>query len=78
MNTYKNTENSGIIGWESPNKDTLKVWFKRSEYVYVYTANSVGSQNRLDTMKELARQGEGLSGFISKYVKKDFERKERI
>jgi hypothetical protein len=67
---YKNTE-SGVTAYEIE-KDCLRVVF--SNMVYVYSYNNPGKQH-VEKMKELAKQGNGLSTYISQNIKEQYEDK---
>lgn len=72
MERYSNLRgNSPVIGYEiEPQRIT--VWFKGGKpYSYSYT--SAGASN-VETMKKLAREGAGLSAFITRNVRFDYEK----
>lgn len=72
MERYSNLRgNSPIVSYEiEPTRIT--VWFKGSKpYSYSYT--SAGASN-VEMMKELARGGAGLSAFITRNVRFDYEK----
>jgi hypothetical protein len=75
MKKYLNKEgHSGVTGYDvSPGG--ISVEFNH-EAVYLYTNKSAGKKV-IDTMKELAVAGRGLSTYISQYVKDKFEKKLR-
>ena len=64
--------NSGVVAYES-GKDFIRLLFRDRADVYTYSNRSAGKTN-VDRMKELARQGEGLSAFVSRNVRDKFER----
>ncbi|CUU35214.1 MAG: hypothetical protein K6U12_06715 [Armatimonadetes bacterium] len=65
---------SGVAAYEIGD-DYIRVQFKNGS-IYLYTYESAGREH-IETMKELARKGEGLSGYISRYVRNLYARKER-
>ena len=75
MEHYKNLDgNSGIVGYEI-GEDFIRVQFSGGS-IYLYTYASAGAHN-VEQMKQLARNGKGLNAFINRFVRKDYERKER-
>jgi hypothetical protein len=62
--------NSGVIGYET-GADRIKVQF-RNNNIYSYTYRSAGKLH-VEKMKLLALRGKGLSGYISQYVREDYE-----
>lgn len=71
MQHYSNLRgNSPIIGYEIEPQRII-VWFKGYKpYSYSYT--SAGTYN-VETMKELAQRGAGLSAFITRNVRYNYE-----
>jgi hypothetical protein len=73
MERYNNLGgDSSAVAYEIGN-DYIKVKFVDGS-VYLYNYLSAGSQN-IEEMKRLAIRGEGLSSFISKYVRKSYASK---
>ena len=66
--------NSGVEAYEI-GEDYIRVQFSDGS-VYLYTYASAGREH-IERMKELARRGQGLNGYINRYVRKAYERKER-
>ncbi len=66
--------NSGVEAYEI-GEDYIRVQFADGS-VYLYTYASAGREH-IERMKELARRGQGLNGYINRYVRKAYERKER-
>ncbi|TAL66245.1 MAG: hypothetical protein EPN84_00610 [Legionella sp.] len=74
MEPYLNlSRNSGVCAYEL-GTDFIRVEFINHS-IYRYTQDGVGLEN-LNKMKELARQGHGLSTFISQHIKKNYAEKE--
>lgn len=71
MTQYGNTSgNSGIAGYDL-GEDYITVTFDSgSSYTYSYTSAGIEAVNE---MKELARSGSGLHGYINKYAKDSYE-----
>ncbi len=68
MIIYKDINgDSGVSGYEIGN-DYIDVQFKGAQKIYQYSNQSAGSGN-VETMKKLAKSGDGLNAFINKYVK---------
>lgn len=75
MERYKNLGgNSGISAYEIGD-DSITVQFSDGG-VYLYTNSSAGVAN-IETMKRLARAGEGLNSYIQRHVRKDYKEKLR-
>lgn len=64
---------SGIYGYEI-GIDYIKVQFKDNS-IYVYTYSSAGKPH-IETMKVLAKSGDGLNSYINKHVRKFYARVE--
>ncbi len=74
MERYKNLSgHSGVVAYEI-GRDFIKVQFTEGT-VYVYTEASAGLRH-ITHMKNLARNGRGLSSFISTTVHEAYARKE--
>ncbi len=70
MERYKNLGgDSGVAAYEI-GTDFIKVQFKTGS-IYLYTYSSAGSSN-IETMKELAINGEGLNSFIGRTVRNKY------
>ncbi|WP_312502936.1 hypothetical protein [Lacrimispora sp.] len=68
MIIYKDINgDSGVSGYEIGN-DYIDVQFKGTQKIYRYSNQSAGSRN-VETMKMLAKNGDGLNAFINKNVK---------
>lgn len=75
MERYKNLGgDSGVSAYEIGD-DNIKVEFNDNA-LYLYTYSSAGRQN-IEQMKNLAKQGQGLNGFINSNVKFKYESKLR-
>lgn len=75
MMPYANRSgNSGVVSFEIA-EDSISIEF-RDGHTYQYTYSSAGQRN-VERMKRLARNGQGLSTFISQNVKNDYARKWR-
>jgi hypothetical protein len=73
MTRYANRKgDSGVVAYEIGD-EAIAVEFTGGD-IYLYSYRSAGKK-RVETMKKLARKGEGLSTFISREVKELFERK---
>lgn len=72
MKRYKNLSgNSGVLAYEIEEKGILVKFVDGSTYRYTY--KTAGKEN-IEQMKKLAEAGKGLSGYISKYVKDNYEK----
>ncbi len=75
MERYRNLGgDSGVVAYES-GPDFIRVQFSDGS-IYLYTEASAGSYN-IETMKQLASNGQGLNAFIMANVRKRYARKER-
>ena len=73
MPRYKNLSGrSGVIAFETTS-DSITLTFVNGDR-YVYTAARPG-RDAVDRMTELAKAGCGLSTYVSKHVRDNFERK---
>jgi hypothetical protein len=73
MKKYLNKEgHSGVTGYEI-NPEGILVEFNH-DTVYLYTDESAGSK-LIDIMKTLAKDGRGLSTYISREVKDNYKEK---
>ncbi len=73
MERYGNRDgNSGVEAF-AIEKNAVVVKFRTSDALYRYSHASAG-KGRVETMKRLAREGRGLSTFISQYVHDLYER----
>lgn len=62
---------SGIHAYEIG--DTyIRVQFDRTFKIYIYSYRSAGA-GRVEDMKKLARNGDGLNSYIMRYTKKMYE-----
>lgn len=64
---------SGVIAY-APAPEAIRVRFVDG-HVYTYSHASAGRQH-VEEMKRLAREGKGLSAYISKHVKNHYAAKE--
>lgn len=71
MIPYKNLEgHSGVTGYEN-GPDSITVEFKH-DALYKYTYKSAG-EKAVTKMKEIAEAGRGLSTYISRHVRNNYE-----
>lgn len=69
MQQYGKGAASGVVAYEIA-VDSITIEFK-SGSVYLYDYANTGKTN-VETMKQLATKGSGLSTFISKHVNHDY------
>jgi hypothetical protein len=77
MHRYaEDNHDTGVVAY-SIGKDAITILFQEGWY-YLYDKDKPGAQH-VKNMKELARQGRGLSGYISQHrdVWENFKRKWR-
>ena len=73
MEIYRNLAgDSSVVGYEL-GESTIKVKFTDGS-VYLYDNANTGRMN-VEEMKRLAREGQGLHGFIKRYVRNDYAEK---
>ncbi|MFL9842855.1 hypothetical protein [Flavobacterium rhizosphaerae] len=73
MERYKNKQgHSGVTAYNIAAKSITVTFNNNTSYCYTY--GSTGKK-AVEHMKELAKNGRGLSTYISRYVKQKFERK---
>ena len=73
MKKYGNIHgNSGVIAYET-GTDFIRICFQGNE-TYLYNEIKPGKA-KVDQMKLLAEKGQGLSTFISQYVKNQYYKK---
>lgn len=65
---------SGVLRFKIDN-DTIIIEFKGgSQYLYTYAS---AGQTHIEKMKILAQHGDGLNGYINKYVRTKYAKKLR-
>ena len=70
LTTYRRLSgDSGVLAYRS-GASQISVKFVDGS-VYTYTDASAGAQH-IETMKQLAQAGQGLSGYISKHVRDNY------
>lgn len=75
MQKYANLGgDSGVVQYEIGH-DWIRVIF-RDGGTYLYTYESTGEHN-IEEMKKLAHEGMGLNSFINRFVRKNYQAKER-
>jgi hypothetical protein len=68
MIAYRDIDgDSGVLAYD-PGPDYIRVQFKNTSRIYCYSYQKAGKAN-VETMKELARNGNGLNSFINRNVK---------
>ena len=73
MNVYLDINgDSGVSAYEI-GEDSIKVKFKGTAKIYVYSYTSAGKEN-VEHMKKLAQSGDGLNSFINLNVKYKYVR----
>lgn len=73
MHRYRNQSGeSGVTAYELGD-DSITIQFTGGDR-YLYTGRSAGSEN-IAKMQELAREGRGLSTFVSQHIRQRYARK---
>lgn len=73
MHRYRNKSGeSGVVAYEL-DKDSITLQFTGGDR-YLYTERSTGAEN-IAKMQELAREGRGLSTFVSQHIRSRYARK---
>ena len=75
MEIYKNKSGDAGVKTFETGPDFIKVRFRDSSKIYKYSYTSPGKEH-VEHMKILARQGAGLTTYISQNVKSKFEKVE--
>ncbi len=71
MIKYKNLNGNSSVRYFEYGEDYITILFNSGDY-YLYTINSVGWEN-LEAMIWHAKQGYGLSGYINRNCRNDYE-----
>lgn len=72
MEIYSDIDNdSGVHGYEI-NDTSITIYFKGTSKPYTYSYSRAG-QHHVETMKRLARTGDGLNEYINDHVKKAYD-----
>lgn len=71
MERYLNRSGNSPISHYQINEDSIIIWFKGGKS-YSYSYQKAGSRH-VETMKSLARSGSGLSAYITRNVKFDYD-----
>jgi hypothetical protein len=73
MERYKDLDgDSGISSYEIRD-DSIAIEFKGARKIYVWSYPGAGAAN-VERMKQLAKEGSGLNGFIQQKVKTLYDR----
>lgn len=73
MHRYRNTSGeSGVVAYDI-GKDSITIQFTGGDR-YLYTERSAGADN-IARMQELAREGRGLSTFVSQHIRSRYAKK---
>ena len=73
MHRYNNRSGeSGVVAYDIDH-DSITIQFSGGER-YLYTDRSAGADN-IAKMQELAREGRGLSTFVSQHIRNRYARK---
>ena len=73
MHRYRNTSGeSGVVAYDI-DKDSITIQFSGGDR-YLYTERSAGAEN-IARMQELAREGRGLSTFVSQHIRSRYAKK---
>lgn len=71
MERYANRSGNSPITHYQINNDSITVWFKGNKS-YTYSYSGAGVAN-VETMKKLAIIGSGLSAYITRNVRNDYD-----
>ena len=73
MHRYRNNSGeSGVVAYDI-GQDSITIQFTGGDR-YLYTERSAGADN-IAKMQELAREGRGLSTFVSQHIRSRYARK---
>lgn len=74
MEKYKDSSgNSGVLEYEIHPR-SIGILFRGEEFIYIYDYESPGKE-AVEKMKALAKEGRGLSTYISQHVRANYARK---
>lgn len=71
MERYANKSGNSPITYYQIEEDRITVWFKGGK-AYTYSYRKAG-KGHVETMKSLARSGFGLSAYITRNVKYEYD-----
>lgn len=71
MARYANRSGNSPITHYQINSDSITVWFKGNRS-YTYSYRGAGAAN-VETMKKIAISGSGLSAYITRNVRNDYD-----
>lgn len=71
MKPYKDIDGDSGVAMYGHDDDWIDVVFRTSDVIYRYTKASAGADH-VAVMKRLADAGDGLSAYISRYVKENY------
>jgi hypothetical protein len=72
MKPYLSDHDSGVVAYLFV-KNSIILKYINEEMLYLYTPQTTGARH-ISIMKEKAEKGSGLSGYVSKNVKKNFRK----
>jgi len=72
MERYANRSGNSPITYYQIDKESITVWFKGNNKPYTYSYGGASASN-VETMKKLAKSGSGLSAFITRNVRYDYD-----
>ena len=73
MHRYRNTSRESGVAAYDIDTDSITIQFTGGDR-YLYTERSAGAEN-IAKMQELAREGRGLSTFISQHIRSRYAHK---
>ncbi len=74
MTTYRGLSgDSGVTAYRSGARDIAVRFVDGTVYTYTYAS---AGEAHIEQMKRLAQAGQGLCGYISKYVRDNYERRD--
>ena len=73
MHRYRNQSGESGVTANDIGKDSITIEFAGGDR-YLYTGRSAGAEN-IVKMQELAREGRGLSTFVSQHIRQRYARK---
>lgn len=72
MERYLNRSGNSPVSFYQIEQTSITVWFKGSSRSYTYSYRKAGSYH-VENMKQLAVSGSGLSAYITKNVRFDYD-----
>ena len=74
MIPYRDKSGRSGVSYYEIGPDWIKLMFKTDRHIYLYTYDMPGEEE-VETMKDLATKGKGLTTYVNKYVRENYHAK---